>query len=91
MGKTITNFPMRFPGGKARALTLSYDDGVTTDAHLAALMRAHGVKGTFNINTGMFADTPQTYETGKWGRMTRQECIDLYGDDMEIALLPRVH
>lgn len=91
MGKTITNFPMRFPGGKARALTLSYDDGVTTDAHLAALMRAHGVKGTFNINTGMFADTPQTYETGKWGRMTRQECIDLYGDDMEIALHARTH
>lgn len=87
----IANFPMRFPGGKARALTLSYDDGVSTDQRLVALMRAHGVKGTFNINTGLFDDEAKAYEKGKWGRMTRQQCIDLYGEDMEIALHAQTH
>lgn len=87
----MANFPLRFPDGKAYALTLSYDDGVTTDIRLTKLMRANGVKGTFNINTGLFAETEQTYEKGSWGRMTRKQCIETYGDDMEIALHARTH
>lgn len=42
-----------FPGGKKKALTLSYDDGVLQDARLAALLRRYHVKGTFNINSGL--------------------------------------
>lgn len=45
----------RFPGGLSHALTLSYDDGVETDRRLIDIMRAHGLKGTFNINAGYFA------------------------------------
>lgn len=82
---------IRFPQGKARAFTMSYDDGVTTDIRLVNTMRAHGVRGTFNINTGMFAETAREYPKGQWGRMTRQQCIDLYGDDMEIALHGATH
>ena len=64
---------LRFPNGKMRAFTMSYDDGVTTDIRLVNLMRAHGVRGTFNINTGMFADAVKEYSKGKWGRM-QQKC-----------------
>lgn len=39
-----------FPGGKSKAFTLSYDDGVIQDRRLAALFRQHGVKCTFNLN-----------------------------------------
>lgn len=42
-----------FPGGKYKALTLSYDDGVSTDIHLMELMRQYGIKGTFNVNAGL--------------------------------------
>ena len=42
---------MRFPGGKAKALTLSYDDGVRDDLHLAEILNAYGMRGTFNINS----------------------------------------
>lgn len=46
---------MRFPGGKSKALTLSYDDGVAQDIRLIEIMKKHGLKGTFNINSGLYA------------------------------------
>ncbi len=45
---------LRFPGGKSRALTLSYDDGVDTDIRLLEIMQKNGIKGTFNINSGLY-------------------------------------
>lgn len=44
---------MLFPGGKRKALTLSYDDGVIQDRRLVALMDQYGVRGTFNLNSGL--------------------------------------
>lgn len=41
---------MRFPGGKKKALTLSYDDGVEQDIRLIDIMKKNGLKGTFNLN-----------------------------------------
>mgnify|MGYP000794294821 CR=1 FL=1 len=46
---------MRFPGGKKKALTLSYDDGVEQDIRLIDIMKANGLKGTFNLNSGLYA------------------------------------
>ena len=45
-----------FPGGKHKALTLSYDDGKEQDRRLVALFNQYGIKGTFHINSGLFAD-----------------------------------
>lgn len=33
---------LRFPGGKAKALTFSYDDGVEQDIRLIEIFRKHG-------------------------------------------------
>ncbi|MBQ2955608.1 MAG: polysaccharide deacetylase family protein [Clostridia bacterium] len=41
-----------FPGGKSRALTLSYDDGVGQDVKLMGILREHGMKATFNLDSG---------------------------------------
>ena len=43
---------MRYPGGKAKALTFSYDDGARQDKRLAALFDKYGMKATFNLNCG---------------------------------------
>lgn len=51
MGKR--NDFMLYPGGRSRALTLSYDDGVVQDRRLAALCGKYGVKCTFNLNAGI--------------------------------------
>lgn len=41
---------MRYPSGKAKAVTFSYDDGVPQDKTLAAIFDKYGLKGTFNFN-----------------------------------------
>ena len=42
---------LRYPGGKAKAVTFSYDDGVKEDRRLAEIFDKYGMKGTFNFNT----------------------------------------
>ncbi len=42
-----------FPGGKAKALTMSYDDGKIQDERLVGIFNKYGIKGTFNINYGL--------------------------------------
>ncbi|MBR2405881.1 MAG: polysaccharide deacetylase family protein [Clostridia bacterium] len=42
---------MRYPGGKAKAVTFSYDDGVPQDKRLAAMFDEYGLKATFNFNS----------------------------------------
>ena len=44
-------------GGKKKAITFSYDDGVMQDVRLSSLMKKHGVKATFNINSYMYKET----------------------------------
>ena len=44
---------LQFPGGKTKAFTLSYDDGVIQDRRLAELFRKYGAKATFNLNSGL--------------------------------------
>ena len=34
--------------------TLSFDDGLEQDKKVLALMKKYGLKGTFNLNSGMF-------------------------------------
>ncbi len=48
----MDNLQMLWPGGRNKALTFSYDDGVVQDRKLIALMRKNGLKGTFNLNSG---------------------------------------
>lgn len=43
-----------FPEGKAKVLTLSYDDGKHADRKLVPILNKYGIKGTFNLNYGLF-------------------------------------
>lgn len=40
-----------------KALTFSYDDGVTQDRRLVELFNQYGLKATFNLNTGIQSET----------------------------------
>ncbi len=44
-----------FPGGKFKALTMSYDDGRTQDRRLVEIFNENGIKGTFHLNSGLFS------------------------------------
>lgn len=39
--------------GKRKAVTFSYDDGVTQDRRLISILNRYGLKGTFNLNSGL--------------------------------------
>ena len=38
--------------GKQKAVTFSYDDGITQDKRLISILNKYGLKATFNINSG---------------------------------------
>lgn len=40
-----------FPGGKWKALIMSYDDGHVQDRGLIPIFNAHGIKGSFHLNS----------------------------------------
>ena len=71
---------MRFPGWKAKAMTLSYDDAVVFDKRLIAVMKQYGLKGTFNVNAGMLSHD-------FYRRMDKDEALELYQHSgMEVAM-----
>ena len=75
---------IRFPQFRRKAVTLSYDDGMRQDKRLIEIMQKHGLKGTFNINSGMFEEE---YNGTEKGRMTLEEAKDLYlSSGMEVAV-----
>ncbi|WP_252231909.1 polysaccharide deacetylase family protein [Clostridium sp. ZBS15] len=43
-----------FPGGKYKAVTLSYDDGKIMDRRLISICNSTGLKGTFHLNSEYF-------------------------------------
>ena len=61
---------LRFPGFKRKAVSLSYDDCVEADRKMIEVMTANGIKGTFNVNSGLFGCE------GK--HLTAQEAAELY-------------
>ena len=41
---------MRFPEGKSKVFTMSYDDGIYQDIRFVDIINQHGLKCTFNVN-----------------------------------------
>lgn len=72
---------MRFPQGKCKAVTFSYDDGVSADKKLLALFKKYGFKGTFNLNSELFS-------AQRWhGRMDEEETFATFANcGQEIAV-----
>lgn len=69
---------MRFPGGREKAVTLSYDDGVVQDRRFLEIINRYGIKCTFNLN-GAYIEPYSTLANGR--RMTREDAIATFCDD----------
>lgn len=65
-----------FPGGKWKALIMSYDDGGYQDRNLVAIFNSYGIIGSFNINSGLL---------GNPDKIRADEVATLYGPN-EVAL-----
>lgn len=70
---------MRFPGGKRKAVTLSYDDGVTEDIRLIEILNKYGLKCTFNINSGIMPKEDIDLSIPH-RRMSMKQCVEIYKD-----------
>ena len=51
--------------GKMKAITFSYDDGVTQDVRLAELFHKYGMKATFNLNSELLGKDGELLRNGK--------------------------
>jgi len=82
---------MKLKDGKSKVLTLSYDDGVVQDIRLIGIMNKYGIKGTFNINTGLYLAEDAERKEFK-GRMKLSEAKELYiGSGQEVAVHALTH
>ena len=69
---------LRFPGGKAKAVTLSYDDGFNADIRLSNILNNYEMKCTFNLCSNYI---------GKGSFLTKEEIQEnLIGKGHEIAI-----
>lgn len=76
----MQNTKKLFPGGRRKAFTLSYDDGICQDKRLVALFNKYGLKATFNLNSGL--QNEKFDWTGAKGiqikHINMDEIVDLY-------------
>ena len=88
-----TQIFMRFPEGLDRALTLSYDDGVEQDIRLMEILDKHGIKATFNLNSGAYAPEGKVYEAGTiHRRLSESAATELYSNpNHEVAVHTLTH
>ena len=67
-----------FPGGKAKALTMSYDDGKLQDERLVAIFNRYGIKGTFNINIELLRPEQEEGKKPQYPRLPMDRIKELY-------------
>ena len=66
---------------KKKALTFSFDDGVSQDRKLTEILNRYGLKATFNINSGFFGREGELIRNGvhvRHDKLTMQEALTVY-------------
>ena len=76
----MNNDFMLYPGFKVKALTFSYDDGPKEDRHFIELLNKYGLKGTFNLNSGLMPEKKNEND-----RVSLEEINSLY-EGHEVAV-----
>ena len=81
-----------YPQGKSKAFVVTYDDGVLQDRPFVALLNRYGLKGTFNLNSGLMKNEFEwTHANGCIiKRLSTDSAASLY-DGHEIAAHSLTH
>lgn len=67
--------------GRKKALTFSFDDGVTQDEKLIKILDRYGLKATFNINSGFFGEKGELVRNGvsvRHDKLSKEEALRVY-------------
>ncbi|MFB9328006.1 polysaccharide deacetylase family protein [Paenibacillus aurantiacus] len=86
--KRITNL---WPGGRLKALTLSYDDGVEQDRSLVEIFNKYNLKATFNINSGIQSESSIWNDKGVTIRRMNAFGLEELYDGHEVAVHTLTH
>lgn len=76
-----------------KALTFSYDDGVTQDKRLITILNKYGLKGTFNLNSGLLGKNGELLRNGvcvNHTKVNREEVKHIY-EGHEVAVHTITH
>ncbi len=75
-----------YPGGKAKAFNITYDDGVLQDERFVALLNKYGIKGTFNLNSELMqSEFSWTHPNGMQVKRLSVEKVKHLYDGHEVA------
>jgi peptidoglycan/xylan/chitin deacetylase (PgdA/CDA1 family) len=80
-------------GGKMKAVTFSYDDGIFQDIRLADIFNRYGLKCTFNLNSGIMTNDSKWECLGKpTFRIDKSKIADVYtGHEIAMHFLTHPH
>ena len=77
--------------GKKKAVTFSFDDAVTQDERVVAILNKYGLKGTFNLNSGLLGCVGGPDKNGaRHDKVLPSRVKSLY-DGHEVAVHTLVH
>ena len=79
--------------GKLKALTFSYDDGVTQDKRLIQIFNKYGLKATFNLNSELLGRSGALVRDGVHVDHTKNNACDVKSiyDGHEVAVHTLTH
>ena len=79
--------------GKKKAVTFSFDDGVTQDIRLIEILNRYNLKGTFNINSDLLGRSGELNRNGRDVRHDKVQPCDLRAiyEGHEIAVHTLTH
>lgn len=87
----MTNYRfLRFPGGRLRAFSMSYDDGIGTDLRLMEIMRKYGLKGSFNLSSRFVPEEDADIAKHPTARFSLRQLGEYYRDH-EVATHGATH
>ena len=79
--------------GKKKAVTFSFDDGVTQDIRLIEILDKYGLKCTFNLNSeflGLEGTLDRNSRTVRHDKIARDKINEVYGGH-EVAVHTLTH
>ena len=79
--------------GKKKAITFSFDDGVTQDKKLIEILNRYGLKATFNLNSGFLGCAGELVRNGvpvRHDKIAKDEIASVYAGH-EVAVHTKTH
>ena len=81
-----------YPGGRAKAFNITYDDGILQDVRFVELLNRYGLKGTFNLNSQLMEEEFEwVHPNGMTVKRLSRDAVRRLYDGHEVAAHTLTH